>query len=76
MLMNREYKLGRDLIEKDSLLDGFTFEDVIEAVRCNEPNVNESTVRKTVLEMLLHNLQNFNELFESNMQEIIRRAMP
>jgi len=73
--MERKYKLGIDLMQKDSLLYGFTFEDVIEAVSCNEPNIDESAVRKTVLEMLHHNFRSFNELLESNMQEIIRRAV-
>ena len=72
--MKRPYKLGCDLINKDSLLDGFTFEEIIDTLHCNEHEINEEAVRRVVNEILSENLTNMNELLDNNIQEIIKRA--
>ena len=72
--MERKYKLGVDLIDKDSLLDGFTFEDVIDVLRCNEPAINEAVVRRVVNDLLKENAVNMHEILNSNVMEIIKRA--
>ena len=72
--MERKYKLGVDLIGKDSLLDGFTFEEVIDALNCNEAVIDEAVVRRVVNEMLEENITNMYELLNNNVMEIIKRA--
>jgi uncharacterized protein YqgV (UPF0045/DUF77 family) len=72
--MEREYKLGKDLNETDSLLDGFTFEDVITAVRCGEEIINSATVRRVVSDILENQKQDLHSLLRANMSEIIKRA--
>jgi len=72
--MERKYKLGVDLIDKDSLLDGFTFEDVIDVLRCNEPVINEAVVRRVVNDLLKENAVNMHEILNSNVMEIIKRS--
>ena len=72
--MERKYKLGVDLIDKDSLLDGFTFEEVIDVLHCNESEINEAVVRRVVNDMLRENTTNMRELLNDNVMEIIKRA--
>ena len=72
--MGRLYLLGHDLIPKDNLMDGFTFEDVIDALNCNEKEINNESVKRVVNEMLNDNLSNMKELLNNNMQEIINRV--
>jgi len=72
--MDREWKLGVDLHETDSLLDGFTFESVITALYCGEPVIDESAVKRVVNDILKSQMQDLNCLLENNMNEIIKRA--
>jgi len=72
--VERKYKLGVDLIDKDSLLDGFTFEEVIDVLHCNESEINEAVVRRVVNDMLRENTTNMRELLNDNVMEIIKRA--
>ena len=72
--MNKRYLLGHDLMEKDSLMDGFTFEEVINTLNCNEEVINEKTARKIVNEILTIQLTDMNKLLNDNIQEIIKRA--
>ena len=68
------WKLGMGAHEKDGLLQGFTFEDLITAIHCNEPVKDEAAVRKVVAELLEEQITNMYELLEYNMDEIIERA--
>jgi hypothetical protein len=70
-----EYILGKDVHEKDNLLDGFTFEGIITALHCGEPVINEKVVRKVVLDNLHRCIQDLNHLVDINMDEIIKRAL-
>lgn len=72
--MDREWKLGDDLHEQDNLLDGFTFDDLITALHCNEPVVNATVVKRTVKEILEQHLEDLNYLIDNNMDEIIQRS--
>ena len=74
MPMKRKYKLGIDLTKKDSLLDGFSLEDVIDALNCNEAEINEVVVKRVVNEMLKENLNNLYAVLENNIPEIIAYA--
>ena len=72
--MRREYKLGKDLMVKDNLLDGFTFEDVIDTLNCNEVIIDEVAVNRLVDDMLRENIINMREILNNNIPEIIKRA--
>lgn len=59
---------------KDSLLDGFSYEDLITAVQSNETEVNERTVIKVFDEILQSQLTDARELLISNMDNIIKEV--
>jgi hypothetical protein len=69
-----KHRLGKGAHEKDDLLQGFTYEDLLTAIHCNEPVKDETTVRKIVAELLEEQLTNMYELLEYNIDEIIKRA--
>ena len=73
-MFNSEWKLGRDLISSDSLLDGITFNDVILALH-TESTVNEFTARRVLREILEIRMQDMNYLFENNVDQIVELAM-
>ena len=70
-----KYILGKDLIPKDNLLDGFTFEEVIDSLVCNEPDISEATVMRVINNMLQENIENMNALVKNNLPEIIKRVI-
>ena len=72
--MEREYKLGKDLNECDSLLDGFTFETLITAIYCSEEIIYRATVIRVANEILENQIRDFNWLLRNNITEIIKRA--
>lgn len=72
--MERQWKLGVDLHEEDNLLDGFTFSIIIDALHCNEPEINEAAMRKTIKEVLGTQLEEMESLIDNNIEEIIKRA--
>lgn len=72
--MSEQWKLGIDMHVHDNVLDGFTFDNVIIALRCNEPVIDERAVRKNVKEMLEIRMQDLNYLIDNNMDEIIKTA--
>ena len=60
--------------EKDNLLDGFTYEEVIIAVCCNEPVIDEEAVRRTVNNIVMQNMKDMKALLATNMAKIIELA--
>ena len=72
--MVRKWELGKDVHEKDNLLDGFTFECLITAVICNCEVINEASIKKTLEEILESRMEDMYELLKTNMPEIKRRA--
>ena len=72
--MDRQWKLGVDLHEMDNLFDGFTFDTVITALRCNERIVDKNALIKVVNEILATQRQDLFFLLKNNTDEIIRRA--
>lgn len=73
-MFNSEWKLGKDLIPSDTLLDSFTFDDVILALH-TESEVNEFTARRVLREILEIRMQDMNYLFENNLDQIMELAM-
>lgn len=74
-MIERKWKLGEDVSRQDSVLDGFTFEQLIISLRSGSEKVNENEVRKVAKEMLDIQLQDMNFLIENNMQEIINASL-
>jgi len=72
--MERQFKLGVDVNEYDSLLDGFTFGQVIDALHCGEKVINETAVRKVVQDILNSQLQDLYTLLDGNLGEIVKLA--
>lgn len=58
----------------DSVLDGFTMDQLIDAVRCEHGPINERTVRKVLKTMFDTQLQDMNAIVDANMEEIIEAA--
>ena len=73
--MERQWKLGKDVHLLDSLFDGFTFDDVIVALQCGEPIIDEDAVWKIVRSIVASQLQDMESLLQNNMREIIAAAM-
>ena len=72
--MERNWKLGDDLITSDSLLDGLTFDDLILAVH-HTSEVTPEAVRKNLQEMIEPRLEDMYFLVEKNMNAIISEAL-
>jgi len=66
--------LDDDFHNEDSLLDGLRYKDLLVAVVCNEPVINEATVMKNFEDMKERILEDAEFLLEKNMKEIIKRA--
>ena len=70
----RKYELGVDLLPCDSWRDGFPFDDLIPAVRCNCREVSGSAVREELRQMLESREMDVWFLLEKNMDAIIAAA--
>jgi len=56
----------------DSLLDGFTHDDLITAVISNEPIINEQTIKKVFNELLQAQLADAKAVLKANIQEVLK----
>ena len=73
--MDRKWKLGDDLHESDSIMDGISFDDLIVALHCGEKTIDVNAVNKAYNDMLMQRHQDAMFLLKNNMSEIIRRAL-
>ena len=71
--MDKQWKLGEDLAEVDNILDQITFDDVILALH-HERVINEQSLQLVVKDIVDQRMQDFEYLFENNIDEIIARA--
>lgn len=69
--MDRAWKLGDDLITSDNILDGFTFDDIILAVRCNCSTIDTKAVLQTAREIMEQRLEDYYYLLNNNVNEIV-----
>lgn len=69
--MDRAWKLGDDLISSDNILDGFTFDDIILAVRCNCSTIDVAAVLRTAREIMDQRMEDYYYLLNNNVKEII-----
>lgn len=70
----RQWKLGQDLFPGDSLLDGFTFEDVITVFKSNCPNLTLGEAKKELRELVDSRLEDMYFLFEKNYEKMLEIA--
>lgn len=70
----RPWILGNDLIAEDSLLDGFSFYDVILAAHCNCKTIDRNAIRAQVQEILSQRLEDMNYLLDRNIDRIVEGA--
>lgn len=71
--MERKWVLGDDVSVYDNLMDGFTFHDIIQALR-QERVIDSTTARLVVKNILTTNLEDMNFLLEKNLVAIIAAA--
>lgn len=69
-----EWKLGKDLLTSDAILDPVTFDDLILALKCNYAYIGETAVRTQMKEILDQRLEDVKYLIENNIDEIIALA--
>ena len=68
------WKLGKDLLTSDTILDPVTFDDLILALKCNYAYISETAVRTQMKEILDQRLEDVKYLIENNIDEIIALA--
>lgn len=69
-----DWKLGKDMIPSDTILDPVTFDDLILALKCNYAYIDETAVRTQMKEILDQRLEDVKYLIENNIDEIIALA--
>ena len=69
-----EWKLGKDLLTSDTILDPVTFDDLILDLKCNYAYIGETAVRIQMKEILDQRLEDVKYLIENNIDEIIALA--
>ena len=74
-MQEKQWKLNEDMHQQDCILDPVTFEQVIDALHCNERVIDEIAVQRVVQEILDSRLQDFYYLIDNNINEIIAEAM-
>lgn len=73
-MQDRQWKLNEDMHPQDYILDPVTFQQVIDALHCNEKTINENAVWGVVREIIDSRLQDFYFLIGNNINEIIAEA--
>ena len=72
--MEKQWKLGVDIQERDNIFDNITFADIIETVQNGERIINEEAVRRVVKRIIDIQMQDMNYLLNNNMNVIIKLA--
>lgn len=58
-----------------SLIDDFTFEDLMLVINCNIPVINEETVRAEFMKLLDNKVEETKDVFECNLKNIVNYAL-
>lgn len=69
-----DWKLGKDMIPSDTILDPITFDDLILALKCNCEHITPDTVIVQATEIVNQRLEDWKYLIENNIDEIIALA--
>ena len=71
----RKWKLGEDMYPEDSVLDGFSFNDIIRAVRCGCRDMSDkSEIISIYKDIIQQRLEDADFVLMNNLDEIIRYA--
>lgn len=68
------WKLGKDMLTSDAILDPVTFDDLILALKCNCEHITPDAVIVQATEIINQRLEDWKYLIENNMDEIIALA--
>lgn len=68
------WKLGKDMISIDTILDSVTFDDLILALKCNCEHITPDAVIVQATEIINQRLEDVKYLIENNIDEIIALA--
>lgn len=68
------WKLGKDLLTSDTILDPVTSDDLILALKCNCEHITPDAVIIQATEILNQRLEDWKYLIENNIDEIIALA--
>lgn len=68
------WKLGKDMISSDTILDPVTFDDLFLALKCNCEHITPDAVIIQATEILNQRLEDWKYLIENNIDEIIALA--
>jgi hypothetical protein len=69
------WKLGKDMLTSDTILDPVTFDDLILALKCNCECITPSAVIVQAMAIISQRLEDWEYLVENNMDEIIALAL-
>ena len=69
-----DWKLGKDMIPSDTILDPVTFDDLILALKCNGERITPDAVIIQATEIVNQRLEDWKYLIENNIDEIIALA--
>lgn len=69
-----DWKLGKDMIPSDTILDPVTFDDLILALKCNCEHITPDAVIVQATEIVNQRLEDWKYLIENNINEIIALA--
>lgn len=69
-----DWKLGKDMIPSDTILDPVTFDDLILALKCNCEHITPDAVIVQATEIVNQRLEDWKYLIENNIDEIIALA--
>ena len=65
-----------DGYERDqNILDGYSFDTLLLEITCNLKEINRETVREQFMESLNNNIHSAREIFESNLDAIVEKAI-
>lgn len=68
------WKLGKDLLTSDAILDPVTFDDLILALKCNCECITPDAVIIQATAIINQRLEDFKDLIGNNIDEIIALA--
>lgn len=69
-----DWKLGKDMLTSDTILDPVTFDDLILALKCNCEHITPDAVIVQATEIINQRLEDWKYLIENNIDEIIALA--
>ncbi len=73
--MNEDkWKLGLGQTTSDSVMDGFTFDDLITAIQSNCKEITEDDVWEQAMSIIRGQMEDMKYLIETNMEQIINAA--